>query len=42
MHVAVPTAFDKDEKLNIDKTIGHIQELYSQGIRSVFICGTTG
>lgn len=42
MHVAVPTAFDKDERLNIDKTIGHIKKLYSQGIKSVLVGGTTG
>lgn len=42
MHVAVPTAFDEDESLNIGKTIKHIKSLYSRGIHSVLISGTTG
>ncbi|CAM4355883.1 dihydrodipicolinate synthase family protein [Lacicoccus alkaliphilus] len=42
MHVAVPTAFDEDESLNIGKTIKHVKILYSRGIRSVMVSGTTG
>lgn len=42
IHVAVPTAFDREEKLNIDKTIGHMKELYSKGVKSVLVAGTTG
>ncbi|WP_052255164.1 dihydrodipicolinate synthase family protein [Salinicoccus sp. YB14-2] len=42
MHVAVPTAFDEDESLNTGKTIKHIKALYSRGVRSVLVSGTTG
>ncbi|PKG22874.1 dihydrodipicolinate synthase family protein [Niallia nealsonii] len=42
MHIAVPTAFYEDESLNIQGTIEHIKSLYSQGIQSVLVCGSTG
>ncbi|GKU82985.1 dihydrodipicolinate synthase family protein [Niallia sp. NCCP-28] len=42
MHIAVPTAFYEDESLNIQGTIEHIKSLYSQGIHSVLVCGSTG
>lgn len=42
LHVAVPTAFYKDESLNTEGTIGHIKDLYAKGIRSVLVCGSTG
>ncbi|WP_010676713.1 dihydrodipicolinate synthase family protein [Bacillus timonensis] len=42
IHIAVPTAFFEDESLNIQGTIGHIRDLYKQGIRSVLVSGTTG
>jgi len=41
-HIAVPTAFYDNEDLNTDATIQHVLNLYSQGVRSVLICGTTG
>ena len=41
-HIAVPTAFYDNEDLNTDATIQHMLNLYSQGVRSVLICGTTG
>ncbi|MGM8365233.1 dihydrodipicolinate synthase family protein [Virgibacillus sp. W0181] len=41
-HVAVPTAFHKDESLNIQGTISHIKDLYKQGVKSVLVSGTTG
>lgn len=42
IHVAVPTAFDEDETLNVGKTINHIKSLCSRGVHSVLISGTTG
>ncbi|MBS4201716.1 dihydrodipicolinate synthase family protein [Bacillus sp. FJAT-49732] len=42
LHIAVPTAFFKDESLNVQGTIDHIKYLYSQGIKSVLVCGSTG
>ncbi|WP_058307630.1 dihydrodipicolinate synthase family protein [Gracilibacillus massiliensis] len=42
VHIAVPTAFLKDESLNIQGTISHVRNLYNQGIKSVLISGTTG
>ncbi|MFB1098091.1 dihydrodipicolinate synthase family protein [Terribacillus sp. JSM ZJ617] len=41
-HIAVPTAFYDDETLNVEGTIHHIENLYQKGVRSVFVCGTTG
>ena len=41
-HIAVPTAFYNDETLNVEGTISHIKYLYRQGVRSVFVCGSTG
>lgn len=41
-HVAVPTAFLNDESINIKGTMAHILDLYRQGVKSVFISGTTG
>lgn len=41
-HIAVPTAFIKDESLNIQGTIDHIKYLYSKGIKSVLVGGSTG
>lgn len=40
--VAVPTAFDLDEQLNLIATRQHVEYLATQGIRSVLICGSTG
>jgi 4-hydroxy-tetrahydrodipicolinate synthase len=42
VHIAVPTAFFEDESLNVQGTIDHIKNLYSQGIMSVLVSGTTG
>lgn len=42
MHVAVATAFNEDENLDINKTIKHIKTLHSQGVKSVLLSGTTG
>lgn len=42
LHVAVPTAFLKDESLNVQGTIDHIRYLYDKGIKSVLVCGSTG
>lgn len=41
-HIAVPTAFHKNEDLNIKATLEHIQYLNTLGIRSVLVCGSTG
>lgn len=41
-HIAVPTSFHPDEKLNSETTVQHIIYLYHQGVRSVMICGSTG
>lgn len=41
-HIAVPTAFHKNEELNIEATLAHIQHLYKLGIHSVLVCGSTG
>lgn len=41
-HIAVPTAFLKDESLNIKGTIDHIKYLYNKGIKSVLVGGSTG
>ena len=37
LHVAVPTAFFKDESLNAQGTIDHIRYLYDKGIKSVLV-----
>lgn len=42
LHVAVPTAFDKNEGLDSQKTIAHMLHLQDQGIRSFLVCGSTG
>lgn len=42
IHIAVPTAFYEDEKLNVQGTIRHIKNLYKQGVTSVLVSGTTG
>lgn len=42
VHIAVPTAFHPDESLHIKGTIAHIKNLYSQGIKSILVSGTTG
>ena len=42
IHVAVPTAFDKDENLDTIATIKHIQHLAEAGVRSVLLAGSTG
>lgn len=42
IHIAVPTAFFKDETIDIDGTIIHIKNLYKQGVKSVLVSGTTG
>ncbi|WP_026702262.1 dihydrodipicolinate synthase family protein [Salibacterium aidingense] len=42
VHIAVPTAFFKNESLHVQGTISHIRDLYNQGIRSVLVSGTTG
>lgn len=42
IHIAVPTAFFKDESLNIQGTISHIKDLYQQGVKSVLVSGSTG
>lgn len=41
-HVAVPTVFYDNEEINILSTINHIEHLYSKGVESVLVCGTTG
>src|SRR5690625_328763 len=41
-HIAVPTAFYEDESVNVAGTIQHIKHLYSQGVKSVLVCGSTG
>ncbi|EIB6520136.1 dihydrodipicolinate synthase family protein [Enterococcus faecalis] len=41
-HIAVPTAFHKNEELNIKATLEHIQHLNKLGIHSVLVCGSTG
>ncbi|MEW4353839.1 dihydrodipicolinate synthase family protein [Streptococcus pneumoniae] len=41
-HIAVPTAFHKNEDLNIEATFAHIEYLNKLGIKSVLICGSTG
>ncbi|MGE7835448.1 dihydrodipicolinate synthase family protein [Viridibacillus arvi] len=41
-HIAVPTAFLKNELINIQGTIDHIKYLYSKGIKSVLVGGSTG
>ncbi|WP_207940543.1 4-hydroxy-tetrahydrodipicolinate synthase [Enterococcus sp. DIV2402] len=41
-HIAVPTAFFKDEELNVSATIQHVSHLQRQGVSSVLICGSTG
>ncbi|OMC85820.1 dihydrodipicolinate synthase family protein [Viridibacillus sp. FSL H7-0596] len=42
LHIAVPTAFFKDESLNVQGTIDHIKYLYNKGIKSVLVGGSTG
>ena len=41
-HIAVPTAFHKNEDLNIKATFDHIHHLNKLGIQSVLVCGSTG
>lgn len=41
-HVAVPTAFYSDERLNTAQTLEHIQSLYTRGVKAVLVCGSTG
>ncbi|MFE6168710.1 dihydrodipicolinate synthase family protein [Viridibacillus arvi] len=41
-HIAVPTAFLKNESINIQGTIDHIKYLYNKGIKSVLVGGSTG
>ncbi|MDB1693443.1 hypothetical protein A5867_003454 [Enterococcus sp. 6D12_DIV0197] len=41
-HIAVPTAFYKDEEVNTRATINHILYLQKLGITSVLVCGSTG
>lgn len=41
-HIAVPTAFNEDESLNINLTLTHIENLYKNSIKSVMVCGSTG
>lgn len=41
-HVAVPTAFYADERLNTAQTLEHIQHLYTLGVKAVLVCGSTG
>ena len=41
-HVAVPTAFNSDESLNIEMTLKHIYNLQNQGVKSVLLSGSTG
>lgn len=41
-HVAVPTVFYDNEEINTLGTINHIEHLYSKGVKSVLVCGTTG
>lgn len=40
--VAVPTAFNADESLNVDATIAHIRYLAHHGVDSVLVSGSTG
>jgi len=42
VHIAVPTAFFKDETLHVQATIDHINDLYKEGVKSVLVSGTTG
>lgn len=41
-HIAVPTAFLKNESINIQGTIDHIKYLYNKGIKSILVGGSTG
>ncbi len=41
-HVAVPTAFDENEALNIQATLAHIHYLKEKWVNSVLVCGSTG
>lgn len=41
-HIAVPTAFNTDESLNVEATIQHIINLQKRGIHSVLVSGSTG
>ncbi len=41
-HIAVPTAFNEDESLNVNLTLAHIEKLYKNSIKSVMVCGSTG
>lgn len=41
-HIAVPTAFHADLRLDCETTLKHIHYLYQQGIQDVMVCGTTG
>lgn len=42
MHIAVPTAFNRDESLNVEATLAHIHDLRRQGAQSVLVSGSTG
>ena len=42
IHVAVPTAFNVNEDLDVTGTLNHVRNLSSQGVRSVLISGSTG
>ncbi|MFV0558723.1 MAG: dihydrodipicolinate synthase family protein [Enterococcus sp.] len=41
-HVAVPTSFNQDESLNIERTIQHVKYLNQHGVKSVLVSGSTG
>ncbi|MDB6353937.1 dihydrodipicolinate synthase family protein [Trichococcus sp. K1Tr] len=41
-HIAVPTAFYNNEDLNTEATLQHVMHLYTQGVKSVLLCGSTG
>ncbi|WP_392558729.1 dihydrodipicolinate synthase family protein [Orbus mooreae] len=41
-HIAIPTAFTIDEKLNIQSTLDYIISLQNIGIKSVLVSGSTG
>lgn len=42
VHIAVPTAFNQDESLNVEATLAHIHDLHRQGAQSVLVSGSTG
>ena len=41
-NVAIPTAFHKNEEINEQATLAHIQSLQAQGVDSFLVCGSTG